>query len=268
MAEARAIHDGLRLAMERHLKVSVLYSDSAILVWAITLRQLPHWDVIPWWRGICSMLEILKPAIVHSFREGNQMTRQMRKSVGPIASGGHASLPGSSPLLCGVERENSSWAATDFMPEIDDNESSSDCLFLEIAVTDDGASVFAELRVSTKQYSFAPVGPYIPMPAKEYSAMESTPAGDQAMLRVTMVVGKENIARLECELDEERTSLNQEARDEAKDSEEEAAYVRDGRNLRQLTTSKAKALNGWWSDCGMGGDVAVEWVVMWLWNWW
>ncbi|MQM23647.1 hypothetical protein Taro_056713 [Colocasia esculenta] len=174
------------------------------------------------------------------------MTRQMRKSAGPIASGGHASLPGGSPLLCGVERENSSWAATDFMPEIDGNESSSDCLFLEIAVTDDGASAFAELRVSTKQYSFAPVGPYIPMPAKKYSAMESTPAGDQAMLRVTMVlsmvVGKENIARLECEFDEERSSLNQEARDEAKDSEEETAYVKDGRNLRQLTTSKAKAV--------------------------
>ena len=50
--------------------------------------------------------------------------------------------------------------------------------FLEIAVTDDGASAFAELRVSTEQYSSAPVGAYIPMPAKEYSAMESTPAGD------------------------------------------------------------------------------------------
>ncbi|MQL68365.1 hypothetical protein Taro_000649 [Colocasia esculenta] len=174
------------------------------------------------------------------------MTRQMRKSVGPIASDGHASLPGGPPLLCRVERENFSRAAADFMPEVDDHEPPFDCLFLEIAVTDDGASAFAELRVSTEQYSFALVGAYIPMPAKEYSAMESTPAGDQAMLRVTMVlsmvVGKENIARLECELDEERSSLNQEARDEAKDSEEEAAYVRDGRNLRQLTTSKAKAV--------------------------
>ena len=44
---------------------------------------------------------------------------------------------------------------------------------------------------------------------------------------LSMVVGKENIARLECELDEERSSLNQEARDEAKDSEEEVAYVKD-----------------------------------------
>ncbi|MQL74258.1 hypothetical protein Taro_006623 [Colocasia esculenta] len=170
------------------------------------------------------------------------MTRHTRKGAGPIASGGHASLPGGSPLLCEVERENSSRAAADFMPEVDDHEPPFDCLFLEIAVTNDGASAFAELRVPTEQYSFAPVGAYIPMPAKEYSAMESTPAGDQAMLRVTMVlsmvVGKENIVWLECELDEERSSLNQEARD----SEEEAAYVRDGRNLRQLTTSKARAV--------------------------
>ncbi|MQL75266.1 hypothetical protein Taro_007606 [Colocasia esculenta] len=107
---------------------------------------------------------------------GRPMTRQMRKGAGPIASGGHASLPGGSPLLCEVERENSSRAAADFIPEIDDNEPSSDCLFLEIAVTDDGASAFAELGVSTEQYSFAHVEAYILMPAKEYSAMESTPA--------------------------------------------------------------------------------------------
>ncbi|MQL76672.1 hypothetical protein Taro_009065 [Colocasia esculenta] len=116
--------------------------------------------------------------------------------------------------------------------------------FLEIAMMDDGASAFAELRVSAEQYSFAPVGAYIPMLAKEYSAMELTLAGDQAMLRVTMVlsmvVGKENIARLERELDEERSSMNQEARDEAIDSEEETAYVRNGRNFRQLTASKVK----------------------------
>ncbi|MQL81126.1 hypothetical protein Taro_013584 [Colocasia esculenta] len=162
------------------------------------------------------------------------MTRQMRKSADPIASGGHASLPGGSPLLCGVERENSSRAAVDFMSKIDDDEPSSDCLFLKIAVMDDCASAFAELGVSSEQYSFALVEAYVLMPAKEYSTMESTPAGDQVMLRVTMVlsmvVGKENIARLECELDEERSSLNQEA-------EEETAY---GRNFRQLTASKVK----------------------------
>ncbi|MQM12443.1 hypothetical protein Taro_045359 [Colocasia esculenta] len=73
------------------------------------------------------------------------MTRQMRKSAGPIALGGHASLPGGSPLLCGVEHKNSSRAVADFMPEIDDKEPSSGCLFLEIAVTDNSASAFAEV---------------------------------------------------------------------------------------------------------------------------
>ncbi|MQL73868.1 hypothetical protein Taro_006195 [Colocasia esculenta] len=65
-----------------------------------------------------------------------QMTRQMRKSAGPIASGGHASLPG--------------------------------------VATDDGASAFAEFGVSTEQYSFAPVEAYIPMSVEEYSAIEPT----------------------------------------------------------------------------------------------
>ncbi|MQL99784.1 hypothetical protein Taro_032516 [Colocasia esculenta] len=42
---------------------------------------------------------------------------------------------------------------------------------------DDSASAFAELGVSTEQYSFAPVEAYIPMPFEEYSATKSTPAG-------------------------------------------------------------------------------------------
>ncbi|MQM10908.1 hypothetical protein Taro_043806 [Colocasia esculenta] len=73
IAKTRAIHDGLRLSMERHLNVSVPYSDSAILVRAMTLGRLPHWAVFPWWRGICFMLQTLKPKIVHSFWEGNQV---------------------------------------------------------------------------------------------------------------------------------------------------------------------------------------------------
>ncbi|MQM22738.1 hypothetical protein Taro_055795 [Colocasia esculenta] len=54
MAETRAIHDGLRLAMERHLNVSIMYFDSALLVRAITLGQLPHWAIFPWWRDMSS----------------------------------------------------------------------------------------------------------------------------------------------------------------------------------------------------------------------
>ncbi|MQL71790.1 hypothetical protein Taro_004102 [Colocasia esculenta] len=113
--------------------------------------------------------------------------------------------------------------------------------FLEIAVMDDGASAFAELRVSTEQYSFAPVGAYIPMPAKEYSAMESTPAGDQVFCDAASDDGVEHGGREgeHCPAGT-RASLNQEARDEAIDSEEETAYVRNRRNFRQLTASKVK----------------------------
>ncbi|MQL91960.1 hypothetical protein Taro_024575 [Colocasia esculenta] len=73
IAEARAIHDGLRLALEKHLHVAIVYSDSAILVRAIIDGKLPHWAVFPWWRGICHMLQIINPKIVHTFREGSQV---------------------------------------------------------------------------------------------------------------------------------------------------------------------------------------------------
>ncbi|MQM11611.1 hypothetical protein Taro_044519 [Colocasia esculenta] len=64
LAETRALHDGLRLALERNLNVSIVYSDSATLVRAISMGRLPHWVVFPWWRGIRSMVQILKPQLV------------------------------------------------------------------------------------------------------------------------------------------------------------------------------------------------------------
>ncbi|MQM13572.1 hypothetical protein Taro_046497 [Colocasia esculenta] len=47
--------------------------DSAILVRAIIDGKLPHWAVFPGWQGICHMLQIINPKIVHTFREGNQV---------------------------------------------------------------------------------------------------------------------------------------------------------------------------------------------------
>ncbi|MQL70341.1 hypothetical protein Taro_002661 [Colocasia esculenta] len=73
VAESRAIHDGLRLSLERHYPISVLYSDSAVILRAISVGQAPHWAVFPWWRGICDMIRILNPKLVHTYREGNQV---------------------------------------------------------------------------------------------------------------------------------------------------------------------------------------------------
>ncbi|MQL74485.1 hypothetical protein Taro_006859 [Colocasia esculenta] len=80
LAETRALHDGLRLALERKINVSIVYSDSAMLVRAISMGQLPHWVVFPWWRGICSTLQILKPQLVHIFQfwpKANLASRSM-----------------------------------------------------------------------------------------------------------------------------------------------------------------------------------------------
>ncbi|MQL91807.1 hypothetical protein Taro_024428 [Colocasia esculenta] len=70
LAETRALHDGLRLALDRQLNVSLVYSNLATLVRAVIMGRLPHWSVFPWWRGICLMLQILKPQIIHSYQEG------------------------------------------------------------------------------------------------------------------------------------------------------------------------------------------------------
>ncbi|MQL77731.1 hypothetical protein Taro_010148 [Colocasia esculenta] len=73
LAKARAIHDGLRLAIECKLHISVVYSDSAVLRKAISSGRPPHWVVFPWWRSITHMIHILKPNMLHTFREGNQV---------------------------------------------------------------------------------------------------------------------------------------------------------------------------------------------------
>ncbi|MQM05964.1 hypothetical protein Taro_038782 [Colocasia esculenta] len=41
--------------------------------YAISVGQAPHWAVFPWWRGICDMIRILNPKLVHTYREGNQV---------------------------------------------------------------------------------------------------------------------------------------------------------------------------------------------------
>ncbi|MQL70999.1 hypothetical protein Taro_003314 [Colocasia esculenta] len=64
LAETRALHDGLRLALDRQLNVSLVYSDSATLVRAVIMGRLPHWSsrfdsvhrvsafvVCLWWLG-------------------------------------------------------------------------------------------------------------------------------------------------------------------------------------------------------------------------
>ncbi|MQM08171.1 hypothetical protein Taro_041025 [Colocasia esculenta] len=57
----------------RSMMISVVFSDSATLLRAIAVGRVPHWSVFPWWRGILDMLQVLKPQLVHTFREGNQV---------------------------------------------------------------------------------------------------------------------------------------------------------------------------------------------------
>ncbi|MQL86862.1 hypothetical protein Taro_019391 [Colocasia esculenta] len=67
IVETRAIHDGLRLAMERHLNIWLFLSRLSLMVSYLTGQSFLGGG------GICHILQTLKPKIVHTFREGNQV---------------------------------------------------------------------------------------------------------------------------------------------------------------------------------------------------
>lgn len=79
MAEARALHDGLSLAVEMGFMISIVMSDCNPLVQAIHKGVVPHWSIYPWWRGITRLLQQLQCNIVHIYREGNSVADCLAK---------------------------------------------------------------------------------------------------------------------------------------------------------------------------------------------
>ncbi|MQM06264.1 hypothetical protein Taro_039082 [Colocasia esculenta] len=266
----------------------------------------------------------------------------------PIVPDDHNFSSGGSPPLCGGEYGSSSQAAAGSLPEGESDESPPHCPFPETSTMDGGNTTFsfAELGVSSEQYSSALSRLYIPMPVERPFAAGVTPEGgppppddeespsleidalsghgiewptkdqpgpysgsddfwnfllgrvkavtnaenpppteairgvleENTMIAFNMgisrdcwmsfiediwgevcrrdakvawapydqriqcvnAVERERIARLQCELDEARSFLNQEAREAAEKSEEEATLARDGGKFRQSVSSKAK----------------------------
>ncbi|MQM10553.1 hypothetical protein Taro_043446 [Colocasia esculenta] len=62
----------------------------------------------------------------------------------------------------------------------------------------------------------------------------------QKTRKLKITVEMENIVRLQRELEEARSSLEQEVKDDTKDSEEEAAFIKDDEEHRRSTSSKTK----------------------------
>lgn len=72
-AEGRAILDALRLALSLSIPISVIYSDSLLLVNTIVNKKSPPWVLFPWWDEILFLLSSMRCSIIHVYREANQV---------------------------------------------------------------------------------------------------------------------------------------------------------------------------------------------------
>ncbi|MQM17915.1 hypothetical protein Taro_050897 [Colocasia esculenta] len=71
IAELRALCDGLRLATSLGYKLSIIHSDSQILVNSICEKKLLSWLSYRWWREVVSFIR--ESALMsHVYRETNQ----------------------------------------------------------------------------------------------------------------------------------------------------------------------------------------------------
>lgn len=72
-AEGRAMVDALRLAHSLSISISVIYSDSSLLVDMIVRKKPPPWVLHHWWAEIQDLLSSLGCSISHVYREANQV---------------------------------------------------------------------------------------------------------------------------------------------------------------------------------------------------
>lgn len=73
LAEARALHDRLSLAVHGGLRVGAVYSDCALLVNSIRRKVAPNWVILPWWNRILELISRSGCVVQYTFREGNQV---------------------------------------------------------------------------------------------------------------------------------------------------------------------------------------------------
>ncbi|MQL86101.1 hypothetical protein Taro_018629 [Colocasia esculenta] len=73
LAEVRALIDGLRLAELHGLHVTVVYSNSLVLVQSFTHDKCPSWRCSWWWNLARSLLLQMHVGVDHIFREANRV---------------------------------------------------------------------------------------------------------------------------------------------------------------------------------------------------
>lgn len=70
-AEARALLDGLRMAVKSGLPIAVIYSDSKALISMVHSRASPPRAIYKWWDELTTILNHTKWNLQHIYREGN-----------------------------------------------------------------------------------------------------------------------------------------------------------------------------------------------------
>ncbi|MQM17261.1 hypothetical protein Taro_050231 [Colocasia esculenta] len=73
IAEVRALCDGLRLANYSGYRLSIIYSDSQVLVNSICEEKMLSWRLYKWWREVRSLISQEPILLSHVYRETNQL---------------------------------------------------------------------------------------------------------------------------------------------------------------------------------------------------
>ncbi|MQL93978.1 hypothetical protein Taro_026627 [Colocasia esculenta] len=73
IAELRALCDGLRLARSSGYRLSIIYSDSQVLVNSIYEEKMLSWRSYRWWKEVISLISREPILLSHVYRETNQL---------------------------------------------------------------------------------------------------------------------------------------------------------------------------------------------------
>ncbi|MQM14195.1 hypothetical protein Taro_047125 [Colocasia esculenta] len=100
VTEVRALCDGIQLATEYGLLLSLICSDSAALVTSINTNISPSWVCLRWWREAHSYIHSSRVKVVHTYREANQVADALANLGCKLLSNGR-SEKGDSRMVVG-----------------------------------------------------------------------------------------------------------------------------------------------------------------------
>ncbi|MQM15378.1 hypothetical protein Taro_048323 [Colocasia esculenta] len=77
IAEVRALYDGIYLVHSLGIRISIIYTDSLVLVKSMEVGKCPSWQALIWWREAYSFIQKNGLKITHIYREANQVADRL-----------------------------------------------------------------------------------------------------------------------------------------------------------------------------------------------